>query len=184
MGKLPFSEEALDSIKKAKIRVLSKDSRIKKSKSVSGTKNPSFRTKMMNKDGINKRVPINEVQKFLEDGWTLGMICENKKERSQRINSSIKDKATAKDKIYVHTEEEPYLVRYSSKEDLDFYLNTIHWSLGRGDHYKEIRKENLTKIYMFNVELKICKRSPIELKDLYLTKGWKEGMRKSYFSNI
>lgn len=183
IGKLPLSAEVLDSIReKAKQRVLSEQSHNTKSKSMSSEKNPSFQTKIVHREGINKRVKIEELEKFLKEGWTLGMICNTRKERSKRMSSKVVDKANVKGKIYVHTEEKPFLVRLAFKEDLDFYLNVLHWKLGRGEHFKECKQENyrLVKIFMFNKALCKTKRVPIELKELYLSRGWIEGKGNFY----
>lgn len=180
-GKLPFSEEALESIRlKAKLRVLPEEVHNKKSNSVSGSKNPAFNTKMMNKNGINKRVNINEIQLYQENGWVLGMICKDKKDRIIRINQPHHNKAVVKGKLRVHTETKPYIIRYSDKEDFDYYINVLKWYPGGGTHIKE--SEVGKKIHMFKRNPFKQKNVPIELKDLYLSRNWEIGNGNYYKS--
>lgn len=35
-------------------------------------------TNTVNRDGANKRIPTNQLQQFLEDGWLMGMFMHNK----------------------------------------------------------------------------------------------------------
>lgn len=186
-GKLPFSEEALKSIREyAKKRILTEETHIKKSKSVSGTNNPAFNTKMMNKDGINKRVNINEIDDFLNNGWNLGMITKKykNKNRIKNLNNKNINKAVVKGKLFVHTDSKPYLIRFSDKDDYDYYINILGWKPGRGKHKKECKENNylLTKIYMYKLNPFESKRIPIELKDLYISRGWNIG-RGNYYKN-
>jgi hypothetical protein len=37
-----------------------------------GKKNSQFGTRWINKDTIDKKIQINEIESFIEDGWTLG----------------------------------------------------------------------------------------------------------------
>lgn len=54
-----------------------------------GNKNGRYGIKMkyMNKDGKNKMVPLNEINKYLESGWVLGIILseETRKNRSKKL---------------------------------------------------------------------------------------------------
>lgn len=182
-GKLPFSEETLKSIKlKAKSRILSEETYIKKSNSMSGEKNPSYNTKIMNKNGKNIRVKLDQIKKYLNDGWELGMIKKNYQNRNENLNNIKNNKATIKNKKYVHTETKPYLIRYSNLEDYEYYINILKWLPGSGTHRKECKENNflLKKIFMFNKENKISKKIPIELKDLYLSRGWIIGKGNYY----
>lgn len=186
LGKLPFSEEALNSIReKAKNRKITIKTRIQKSNSVSGSKNPAYNTKMMNKDGINKRVKIEEINNFLNNGWKIGMITKKYKNRKDNLNLSNANKATIKNKLYVHTENKPYLIRYSNKEDFDYYINVLKWLPGSGKHRKECKENNylLKKISMHKLNPFETKKIPIELKDLYISRGWLLG-NGNYLNNI
>jgi len=73
IGKLPFSEEALAKIREhAKNRKISDETRIKKSNSVIGEKNPVYGRKTINNGIINKKVLPTEINNYLNNGWKLG----------------------------------------------------------------------------------------------------------------
>lgn len=180
-GKLPLSEEALESIReKAKIRVLSEATHIQKMNSVSGEKNPAYDTKMMNKDGKNKRVKRELIQKYLDSGWKLGMIVKDKKDRIKRINTKNINKKVILGRKYVHTETKPYLIRYSKPEDYDYYINVLKWLPNRGDHYHEVKGSLPMKILMFKKNPYEKIKVPIELKNLYLSRGYEIGNGNYY----
>ena len=47
-------------------------------------------TVYMNKDGKNKRVPPDEIDKYIQDGWIYGMAPRTK-ERQELINNKRKE---------------------------------------------------------------------------------------------
>lgn len=177
LGKLPFSEEALNHIRElAKSRIISDETRIKKSNSVSGDKNPCFGRKTINNGIVNKKVYKNELEEYLNNGWKLGQINLSNETKINMDNGRKKgNKKTIKDRIYVHTETPPYIIRYSKKEDVNYYLS-IGYKLGRGEHIKESKENNGNHgLYMYIENPFKKEKVQLELIDFYLSKGWKFG---------
>lgn len=177
IGKLPFTEEALAKIREyAKNRKISDETRIKKSNSVIGDKNPVYGRKTINNGLINKKVFPNELDDYLNNGWKLGQILLSEKTKTNMYNARRShNKANIEGRIYVHTEEEPYIIRYSKKEDVDFYLNN-GWKLGRGPYIEQSKPNNGNHgLFMYFEEPYKVEKVQKELINYYLSKGWKLG---------
>ena len=183
-GKLPFSEEALASIREhAKNRILSEETHNKKSSSMFGEKNPAFGTKMMNKDGTNKRIPIDKINEYIKNGWKVGMLRHSNVKENTKNN---KKNVTA-GRFYVHLEKYPFLIRFARQEEYDYYINVLGWSPNAGKHRKECKeytsKYGINKTWVFKPDPYEKRRIPNELKDFYLENGWQEGQGHYYKSS-
>lgn len=174
LGKLPFSQETLEKIRKnAKLRIISDETRIKKSNSVVGIKNPCYGRKTINNGSVNKKVYPNELPDYLNNGWKLGQIKKISDKVINGYKSGKKDNISGRK--YVHTESEPYLIRFAKPEDIDYYIS-IGWKLGQGNFVKESKLNNGNKgTWMHKENPYTRQKIQQELVDLYLSRGWKFG---------
>lgn len=185
IGKKPYSLEALESIrKKAKERIGKLDISIRKKKSlsVSGNKNPCYGRKTINNGIKNKKVYEYELNEYLSNGWKLGQICLSKTSyKNKKIGSKKGRKNVIKDRIYVHTDNYPYIIRYSRKEDVKYYIETLNWKLGRGNNIDEAKKNiESRKKYFYHLENPYnLVRIPVELIPLYVSRGYIQGKIKN-----
>lgn len=159
-----------------------KETLIKKSISVSGTKNPGYGKKIMNKDGIVKKIPLNEVENYINLGWKLGML----KQPNVKENTRFCQKNTISGRLYVHTEAAPFLIRYARQEEYEYYVNELKWLPGQGKHRNEskeyFKKYGAQKISVYKLSPYEKRIIPIELKDFYLENGWNLG-QGNYFKD-
>lgn len=79
--------------------------------------------------------------------------------------------------MYVHNEEYPYIIRYSKKEDVEYYTNVLNWKLGRGNHILESKNniESRKKYFYYKDNPYNSVRIPIEIIPLYELRGYKPG---------
>lgn len=154
----------------------------KKSISVSAEKNPGFRKKTINKNGIVKKVPIDEVNEFIKNGWKLGKLFHVD---VKKLTKNCK-KNTIANRLYVHMEEEPFLIRYARQEEFDYYINVLKWLPGQGKHRNEskdyFKKYGATKISVYKINPYEKRIIPLELRSFYLENGWNLG-QGNFFKN-
>ena len=97
----------------------------------------------MNKDGIVKKIPLNEVEHYINLGWKCGML----KQSNIKENTKFCQKNTISGRLYVHTEDPPFLIRYARQEEFEYYINELKWLPGQGKHRNE-SKEYFKKIWI------------------------------------
>lgn len=120
--------------------------------------------KSIYKGTLNKKVKPEELEKYLSDGWELGVSPNLKEKIRNSVNLTISKKDQC---IWIHNEKEYKLIQ---KYELSEYL-AKGWVLGMGNLVKSVK--GYRWIHKKNKQLRVPQS---KIKE-YLNKGWEIGQK-------